>query len=43
MLIEKYSFQNNENSKDLDNNNSNFNNRIDFKKENKPKTPITDG
>ena len=48
MLREKYSFQNSDSSKDLDNNNSNFNNRInmDFKKEfkeYKPKTPITDG
>ena len=45
MLREKYSFQNNDSSKDLDNNNSNFNNRMnmDFKKEYKPKTPITDG
>ena len=49
MLREKYAFQNNDSSKDLDNNNnSNFNNKInlDFKKEfkeYKPKTPITDG
>jgi len=45
MLREKYSFQNNDSSKDLDNNNSNFNNRVnmDFKKEYKPKNPITDG
>jgi len=44
ILREKYSFQNSDSSKDLDNNNSNFNNRInmDFK-EYKPKTPITDG
>ena len=43
ILREKYSFQNSDSSKDLDNNNSNFNNRInmDFK-EYKPKTPITD-
>jgi len=43
MLREKYSFQNNDSSKDLNNNNSNFSNRMDFKKEYKPKTPITDG
>ena len=48
MLREKYSFQNSDSSKDLDNNNSNFNNRINmnFKKEckeYKPKTPLTDG
>ena len=48
MLREKYSFQKSDSSKDLDNNNSNFNNRIymDFKKEikeYKPKTSITDG
>jgi len=35
LLKEKYFSQNNDNSKDLDNNNSNFNNRMnmDFKKE----------
>ena len=45
MIGEKYSFQNNHSRKDLDNNNSNFSNRmnIDFKKECKLKAAITDG
>ena len=30
MLREKYSFQNSDSSKDLDNNNTNFNNRMNF-------------
>ena len=44
ILREKYSMQSND-SKDLDTNNNNSNNRInlDFKKDYKPKTPIAEG
>lgn len=43
LLREKYSFQNNDSSKDLDSNNRiNFDFKKEFK-EYKPKTPITDG